>query len=39
MKEGPQDNILLAKIFVDDIILEGHEILCKSFAEEMMKEF
>lgn len=39
IKEGPQDKILLAEIFVDDIIFGGHEMLCKSITEEMMNEF
>ena len=39
IKEGPHDKILLVEIFVDDIIFGGHEMLCKSFAEEMKKEF
>ena len=31
--------ILLAKIFVDDIIFGGQDNLCKTFAKEMMDEF
>ena len=31
--------ILLTKIFVDDIIFGGKNALCKTFANEMMKEF
>ena len=37
IKEGPHDKILLAKIFVDDIIFGGHEMLCNSFAKAMRK--
>ena len=38
-KEGPQNNIFLAKIFVDDILFIGHDDLCKLFSIEMRKEF
>ena len=31
--------ILLAEIFVDDIIFVGQDGLCKAFANEMKKEF
>ena len=31
--------ILLLEIFVDDIIFGGQDALCKTFANEMMKEF
>ena len=31
--------ILLAEIFVDDIIFGGQDGLCKAFANEMKKEF
>ena len=31
--------ILLPDIFIDDIIFGGREALCKSFADEMKKEF
>ena len=31
--------ILLAEIFVDDIIFGGQNELCKTFADEMMQEF
>ena len=37
-KEGPQDKILNAKIFVDDILFIGHDDLCKTNSEEMRKE-
>ena len=39
IKEGSQDKILLVEIFLDDIIFKGHEMLCKSFVEEVRKEF
>ena len=39
MKEDTNANTLIAKIFVDDIIFGGNDMLCKSFAEEMRKEF
>ena len=38
-KEGLQNKILLVEIFVDDILFTGHDDLCKSFYEEMRKEF
>ena len=31
--------ILLAEIFVDDIIFGGQDNLCRKFAKEMMDEF
>ena len=31
--------IPLSKIFVDDIIFGGREVLCESFADEIKKEF
>ena len=31
--------ILIAEMFLDDIIFGAHEMLCKSFAKEMRKEF
>jgi hypothetical protein len=31
--------ILLAEIFFDDIIVGGQDKLCKTFSNEMMKEF
>ena len=31
--------ILLSKFFVDDIIFEGQDALCKAFANEMKQEF
>ena len=39
IKEGPDKNILLVKIFVDDIVFIGNDDLCKSFSGEMSKEF
>ena len=32
LKEDSYDNILIAKIFVDDIIFGGNDMLCKSFS-------
>ena len=34
-----KNEVLLSKIFFDDIIFGGREALCKSFAAEMKKEF
>ena len=31
--------ILLSKIFVDDIIFEGQDALCKAFTNKMKQEF
>src|SRR5271156_591514 len=39
LKEDTDANILIAEIFVDDIIFGGNVMLCKSFANEMRKEF
>lgn len=39
IRDGPNNNILLAEIFVDDIIFTGDGDLYKSFSEEMRKEF
>ena len=39
MKTQKGKGILLSKIFVDDIIFGGQDTLCKSFANEMKKEF
>ena len=39
MKEDIEANILIAEIFIDDIIFGGNDMLCKSFASEMRKEF
>ena len=38
LKGETNDKILIAEFFVDDIIFGGHDNLCKSFADEMMKE-
>lgn len=38
-KDGPRNKILLAEIFVDDIIFIGNDDVCKSFFEEISKEF
>ena len=37
MKIEKGKGILLSKIFVDDIIFEGQDSLCKAFANEMKK--
>ena len=39
LKTGKNNEVLLSRIFVDDIILGGKEALCKSFVDEMKKEF
>ena len=39
LKSEYENKILLAEIFVDDIIFRGHDLLCKSFSNEMKKEF
>ena len=39
IKEGPNGKILLAEIFVDDILFIGYDDLCKGFFEAMSKEF
>lgn len=39
MKEDIDANILIAEIFVDDIIFGGNHMLCKSFENEMRKGF
>ena len=39
LKMGKGKAILLAEIFVDDIIFGGPNILCKNFSQEMMNEF
>ena len=39
LKEDTNDNILIAEMFVDDIIFGGNDMLCKSFSNEMRKEF
>ena len=38
LKNG-NNEVLLSKIFVDGIIFGGKEALCKSFSNEMKKEF
>ena len=37
LEEGKE--ILISKIFVDDIIFGGKEVLCKDFADKMKHEF
>ena len=39
MKNGKNNEVLLFEIFVDDIIFGGRKALCKSFSDEMKKEF
>lgn len=39
LKTSSNNEILLSKTCVDDIIFGGREALCKSFADEMKKEF
>ena len=39
IKDGPKNKILLAEIFVADIIFIGNDDLCKVFSEEMSREF
>ena len=39
MKNCKNNEVLLSKIYVDDIIFGGREALCKSFADEMEKQF
>ena len=39
IKGGPQNKILLAEIFVDDILFNWHDDLCTTFSKEMSKEF
>ena len=39
MKIERGKGILLSKIFVDDIIFGGQNVFCKTFANEMKKEF
>ena len=39
LKSGSENKILLAEIFVDDIIFGGHDIFYREFPNEMKKEF
>ena len=39
LKSDNEDKILISKIFVDDIIFGGLELLCKTFFDEIRKEF
>ena len=39
LKTWKGNNILLGKIFVDDILFDGQDNLCKTFYKEMMDEF
>ena len=39
IKEGLDNKIVLAKIFVDDTLFIGNDDLCKGFSEQMNKEF
>ena len=39
IKEGPDNKIVLAKIFVHDTLFTGNDDICKEFLEQMKKEF
>ena len=39
LKSDYEDKILISKIFVDDIIFGGLGLLCKTFVDEIRKEF
>ena len=39
LKSESKDKVLLAEIFVDNIIFGGNEMMCRSFANEMRKKF
>ncbi len=39
IKEGPDNKIVLAEIFLDDTLFTGNDDLCKEFLEQMNKEF
>ena len=39
IKEGSDNKIVLAEIFVDDTVFTGNDDLCKEFSEQMNKEF
>lgn len=39
IKEGPDNKIALAEIFVDDTLFTINDDLCKEFSEQMNKEF
>ena len=39
IREGPNNKIVLAEIFVDDTLFIGNDDLCKEFLEKMNKEF
>ena len=39
IKEGLDNKIVLAEIFVDDTLFTGNDDLCKAFLEQMNKEF
>ena len=39
LKSESKNKIWLAEIFVDHIIFGGQDLMCKSFANEMKKEF
>ena len=39
IKEGQDNKIVLAEIFVDDTIFTGNDDLCKEFLEKLNKEF
>ena len=39
IKEGLDNKIVVVKIFVDDALFIGNDDLCKTFLDEMNKEF
>ena len=39
LKIGKKNEVFLSEFFVNDIIFRGNEVLCKSFVNEMKKEF
>ena len=39
IKEGPDNKIVLAEIFVDDTVFTRNDDQCKEFLEQMNKEF
>ena len=39
IKQGPNNKIVLAEIFVDDTSFIGNDDQCKEFSEKVNKEF
>ena len=39
IKKEKRKDILISKIFVDDIIFGGKDVLCKDFSDQMKHEF